>query len=160
MTTAHGSDLTPIDEHMLALRAQGMSYRSIVIAISHFTGIHFSEPYARARCRQLRPRSRAATAPVPQFEAPTGRTYENHIAPEFLIVAPGPTHIVVLDHDGYHGYGALASHTPDKLRELDTWLDKYDAANEDQHGRLPHEVPAPVALPVRAANGIHVAEAA
>ncbi len=38
------------------------------------------------------------------------------------------------------------SHHAWAQRNLDTWLDKYDAANEDEHGRLEHEIPAPVPI--------------
>ncbi len=36
------------------------------------------------------------------------------------------------------------SHEPWAQRNLDNWLEKYDAAHEDEHGRLEHEVPVPV----------------
>ncbi len=45
--------MTPIDEHILALRAKGMSYPAIATAVSHFTGIRVSGTYARARAREL-----------------------------------------------------------------------------------------------------------
>ena len=45
--------MTPIDEHILALRAKGMTYPAIALAISHFTGIRLTGTYARRRARQL-----------------------------------------------------------------------------------------------------------
>ncbi len=44
---------TPIDQHILALRAKGMTYPAIALAISHFTGIRVTATWARTRARSL-----------------------------------------------------------------------------------------------------------
>lgn len=60
-----------------------------------------------------------------------------------LIVAPGPTHIVICDvHGGARSLGRLHAHSAAALDALELGLDYYDAANEDAQGRLPHETPA------------------
>ncbi len=47
------------------------------------------------------------------------------------------------------------SHLPWAQRNLDVWLDAYDPINEDEHGRLPHEIPAPVDLRTVAVRRAH-----
>lgn len=69
--------------------------------------------------------------------------------PRRLGLFSAPTHVIVIDAAGPHGYGLLASHSADKLRALDAWLDSRDAANEDADGRLPHIARVVVSLPVR-----------
>lgn len=45
--------MTPIDQHIIALRAKGMTYSNIALAIGHFTGIRMSEHWTRQRARSL-----------------------------------------------------------------------------------------------------------
>jgi len=108
--------------------------------------------------------ARLARSPLPCFSGPVIVT-EHRTLPDLLAVQ-GHSLVIVTSHhvighsdDGeqitQHGprsYGAFADHTPDALRELDIYLDSLDAANEDEHGRLPHELPAPVSLPARDAE--------
>lgn len=72
--------------------------------------------------------------------APPSAGVVTHTAPprplDFLTVATGPSHVVVVDHAGARSYGALWSHHPDRLRDFDVYLDSLDAANEDADGRL------------------------
>jgi hypothetical protein len=49
----------------------------------------------------------------------------------------GQSRIVLFDAGGHRSFGALSDHTPESVRCLDTFLDKYDAANELPDGTLP-----------------------
>jgi len=99
--------------------------------------------------------ARLARSPLPCFSGPVIVT-EHRTLPTFLAVQ-GFSHVVLTDRDGPRSYGELAAHSPDALRELDVYLDSLDAANEDEHGRLPHELPAPVRLPARDADQARLA---
>lgn len=49
----HGGPLTTTDHHILQLRARGMSYNAIALAINHFTDEWISEYDARSRARRM-----------------------------------------------------------------------------------------------------------
>lgn len=99
--------------------------------------------------------ARLARSPLPCFSGAVIVT-EHRALPDLLDVQ-GHSLVILTDRDGPRSYGALAAHTPDALRELDIYLDSLDAANEDEHGRLPHELPAPVRLPARDADQARLA---
>jgi hypothetical protein len=57
---------------------------------------------------------------------------------EYLLTVAGPAHMSFRTAERFE-LVSFAELGTDRLRELEVHLDYFDAANEDAHGRLPHE---------------------